>query len=47
MTHGSNLDPINRFERVYAESDLEHLEWDDEYLKERTDRKIQYHPRPE
>jgi len=42
MTHGSNLDPTNRFERVYAESDLEHLEWDDEYLKERTDRKIQY-----
>ena len=42
MTHGSNLDPLNRFERVYTESDFEYLEWDVEYLKERTDRKIQY-----
>ncbi|HWL09123.1 MAG TPA: PA0069 family radical SAM protein [Planctomicrobium sp.] len=42
MRHGSNLDPPNRFDRIHTEADLEHLEWDDEYLKERTDRKIQY-----
>ncbi len=44
MRHGSNLDPPNRFERIHSEADPEHLEWDDEYLKERTDRKIQYLP---
>lgn len=42
MRHGSNLDPPNRFERVHTHADFEHLEWDSEYLKERTDRKIQY-----
>ncbi len=42
MRHGSNLDPPNRFDRVHAEADFEHLEWDSEYLKERTDRRIQY-----
>lgn len=44
MRHGSNLDPPNRFERIHAEADFEHLEWDVEYRKERSDRKIQYLP---
>lgn len=44
MRHGSNLDPPNRFDRIHSEADAEQLEWDDEYLKERTDRKIQYLP---
>lgn len=42
MRHGSNLDPPNRFERVHSEADLEHVEWDTEYLQERSDRRIQY-----
>ena len=42
MRHGSNLDPPNRFEPIRSEPDLEHLEWDDEYLKTRTDRKVEY-----
>jgi len=42
MRHGSNLDPKNRFERVHSEADPEHLEWDDEYLKERANRPVQY-----
>ena len=42
MRHGSSLDPPNRFERFHSESDFEHLEWDTEYLKERSDRKVQY-----
>src|SRR3977135_1626976 len=32
MTHGSMIDPPNRFEKVRHESDFEHLEWDREYL---------------
>lgn len=42
MRHGSNLDPPNRFERIHSEADVEHVEWDDEYLTQRSDRKIQY-----
>lgn len=42
MRHGSNIDPPNRFERTHAEPDNEHLEWDDEYLKERENRHIEY-----
>jgi DNA repair photolyase len=42
MRHGSNLDPPNRFDRVHTEADFEHVAWDAEYLKERTDRKVQY-----
>ncbi|MEW4487227.1 PA0069 family radical SAM protein [Thalassoglobus sp. JC818] len=42
MRHGSNLDPPNRFERIHAEADFEHLEWDTEYLETRNDRKIEY-----
>ncbi len=44
MRHGSNLDPPNRFQRIHSEADFEHLEWDDEYLKERADRKVEYLP---
>ena len=42
MKHGSHLDPANRFERIHSEADFEQLEWDDEYLKERAHRKIEY-----
>jgi DNA repair photolyase len=42
MRHGSNLDPPNRFESVYREPDLEHLEWDVEYLHGRENRRIEY-----
>lgn len=44
MRHGSQLDPPNRFEQVHASPDLEHVEWDDEYLSERLDRTIEYLP---
>ena len=42
MRHGSNIDPPNRFERTHVVQDNEHLEWDDEYLKERENRHIEY-----
>ena len=42
MRHGSNLDPPNRFEHVHRETELEHLEWDQEYLHALTHRKIEY-----
>jgi len=42
MRHGSNLDPPNRFESVHAERDLEHVEWDQEYLHGLDNRKIEY-----
>lgn len=42
MRHGSRIDPPNRFERIHAEADVEHLEWDTEYLEERQDRRIEY-----
>lgn len=42
MRHGSNLDPPNRFESVHHESDLEHLEWDEEHRRKLTNRKIEY-----
>ncbi len=44
MRHGSKLDPPNRFERTHAVPDLEHLEWDTEYLAERENRRIEYIP---
>ena len=44
MTHGSHLDPPNRFDRTHREPDLEQLEWDDEYLRQRLDRPIEYLP---
>jgi len=42
MRHGSNIDPPNRFETVHRELDLEHLEWDEEYLHGLENRRIQY-----
>ncbi len=42
MTHGSQLDPPNRFEKVHREADFEHLEWDQEYLVGLEQRKIEY-----
>ena len=44
MRHGSRIDPPNRFERVQQTPDLEHLEWDREYLDERLERAIEYLP---
>jgi DNA repair photolyase len=44
MRHGSHLDPPNRFERVHTVADLEHVEWDEEYLRQRTDRHVEYLP---
>lgn len=42
MRHGSQIDPPNRFEAVHHEPDFEHLEWDQEYLRTLSDRKIEY-----
>ena len=42
VRHGSQIDPPNRFETVHHEPDYEHLEWDQEYLRERSERKIEY-----
>lgn len=42
MRHGSNIDPPNRFETVRHEPDLEHLQWDQEYLRTLTNREIEY-----
>lgn len=42
MTHGSNLDPPHRFEKVHREADFEHLEWDQEYLEVFDKRPIEY-----
>lgn len=42
MRHGSKLDPPNRFEKTRTEADLEQVEWDVEYLRQREDRPIHY-----
>ena len=42
MTHGSMIDPPNRFDKVHHDADFEHLEWDQEYLDGRDKRKIEY-----
>lgn len=42
MRHGSNIDPPNRFEAHHRELDLEHVEWDQEYLQQIENRKIEY-----
>ena len=42
MRHGSQLDPPNRFEKTHSVADYEQLEWDDEYLRQREDRPIEY-----
>src|SRR5574337_1154146 len=44
MRHGSQIDPPNRFDRVHQTPDLEHVEWDQEYLDERLERAIEYLP---
>lgn len=42
MRHGSGIDPPNRFESVVRERDLEHLEWDQEYLRSVSTRHVEY-----
>ncbi|MFO0870429.1 MAG: PA0069 family radical SAM protein [Pirellulales bacterium] len=42
MRHGTRLDPPNRFDKTQAVPDFEQLEWDDEYLRQRAERPIQY-----
>ncbi len=42
MRHGSMIDPPNRFEKTRSEPDLEHLEWDQEYLSQLHERKVEY-----
>ncbi|MCA9037099.1 MAG: PA0069 family radical SAM protein [Planctomycetaceae bacterium] len=42
MRHGSNLNPPNRFESIHREADLEHFEWDQEYLRELSHRRVEY-----
>lgn len=42
MRHGSNIDPLNRFESIHKEVDFEHLEWDQEYQRTLYNRKIEY-----
>lgn len=44
MQHGSLIDPANRFERTRSEPDLEHVEWDQEYLSQLTERQVEYVP---
>jgi DNA repair photolyase len=42
MRHGSRIDPPNRFEPTRREADLEHLEWDQEYLSGLDSRPVEY-----
>ena len=42
MRHGSMIDPPNRFEKTHREPDLEHLEWDQEYLRGLDERQVEY-----
>jgi len=42
MRHGSKLDPPNRFDKRHAVVDLEQVLWDEEYLRQRENRPIQY-----
>lgn len=42
MRHGSRLDPPNRFESIHRETDYEHLEWEEEYLHQLEERRIEY-----
>lgn len=42
MRHGSEIDPPNRFETVHYEPDFAHVEWDQEYVRSRSERKIEY-----
>ena len=36
------IDPANRFDKIERERDLEHLEWDQEYLTGLNERHIEY-----
>jgi DNA repair photolyase len=42
MTHGSMIDPPNRFDKVHHDPDFEHLEWDTEYLERLGKREIEF-----
>lgn len=42
MRHGSEIDPPNRFDKSHRELDLEHLEWDQEYLNTLDKRHVEY-----
>lgn len=42
MRHGSQLDPPNRFESVRQQPELDHVEWDTEYLRARQNRTVEY-----
>jgi DNA repair photolyase len=42
MTHGSMIDPPNRFAKTSREQDFSHLEWDEEYLHELQKRPVEY-----
>jgi DNA repair photolyase len=42
MTHGSMIDPPNRFDKTHQEADFDHLEWDQEYLDALVDRPLEY-----
>ena len=42
MRHGSQLDPPNRFDSHHRVSDLEHVEWDQEFLRQIGNRQIEY-----
>lgn len=44
MTHGSMIDPPNRFEKSHREPDFDHLEWDAEYLEGLGHRPLEYLP---
>lgn len=42
MRHGSKIDPPNRFESVHYQTELEHLQWDQEYLHGLDNRSVEY-----
>ncbi|MCO6454115.1 MAG: PA0069 family radical SAM protein [Pirellulaceae bacterium] len=42
MRHGSRIDPPNRFEKTHRETDLEHLDGDEQYARELEQRRIEY-----
>lgn len=42
MTHGSLINPPNRFAKTHQEPDFDHLEWDEEYLEGLDKRPIEY-----
>ena len=44
MRHGSRINPPNRFASYGHVEDLEHVEWDQEYLHDRLERTVQYLP---